>query len=53
MSAAVVVRALFPHPGPKRAVRRASSGNRLSHLMAIVFALIPLAAMGHAYVESV
>ena len=45
MSAAVIVTTLFPNPGPRPA-RRATSGTRLSHLMALGFALLPLAVMG-------
>lgn len=44
MSATVVVAALFPNSGPRPA-RRRSSGTRLSHLMALGFALLPLAVM--------
>ena len=45
MSAAVVVTALFPNAGPRPA-RRQTAGTRLSYVVALGFALIPLAAMG-------
>lgn len=51
MSAAVIVTALFPNPGP-RPVRRPAGASRLSHLMALAFALFPLAVAGGVMMDA-